>query len=124
MRGLEVADALARDGWSVGLVNARFAKPLDRDNRGTLWRVYLPPEAFGEPLGEDVLVGRATELRVVTAATATATPTATATATATSTSTEGATPTSTSTEGATDSEPPAAPQNGETGTTGQSVATP
>ncbi|HJW21317.1 MAG TPA: 1-deoxy-D-xylulose-5-phosphate synthase [Candidatus Limnocylindrales bacterium] len=30
MRGLEVADALARDGWSVGLVNARFAKPLDR----------------------------------------------------------------------------------------------
>ncbi|HYL40423.1 MAG TPA: transketolase C-terminal domain-containing protein, partial [Candidatus Binatus sp.] len=30
MRGLEVADALAADGWSVGVVNARFAKPLDR----------------------------------------------------------------------------------------------
>jgi len=29
-RGLEVADALAVDGWSVGLINARFAKPLDR----------------------------------------------------------------------------------------------
>jgi 1-deoxy-D-xylulose-5-phosphate synthase len=31
MRGLEVADALAQDGWSVGVINARFAKPLDRD---------------------------------------------------------------------------------------------
>ena len=30
MRALEVADALARGGWSVGVVNARFAKPLDR----------------------------------------------------------------------------------------------
>src|SRR6185369_13433382 len=30
MRALEVADALAEDGWSVGVVNARFAKPLDR----------------------------------------------------------------------------------------------
>jgi 1-deoxy-D-xylulose-5-phosphate synthase len=30
MRALEVADALARDGWSIGVVNARFAKPLDR----------------------------------------------------------------------------------------------
>jgi 1-deoxy-D-xylulose-5-phosphate synthase len=30
MRALEVADTLARDGWSVGVVNARFAKPLDR----------------------------------------------------------------------------------------------
>jgi 1-deoxy-D-xylulose-5-phosphate synthase len=30
MRGLSVADELARDGWSVGVVNARFAKPLDR----------------------------------------------------------------------------------------------
>jgi 1-deoxy-D-xylulose-5-phosphate synthase len=29
-RGLEVADALADDGWSVGVINARFAKPLDR----------------------------------------------------------------------------------------------
>jgi 1-deoxy-D-xylulose-5-phosphate synthase len=31
MRGLEVADRLAGEGWSVGVVNARFAKPLDRD---------------------------------------------------------------------------------------------
>ncbi len=29
-RGRRVADALAAEGWSVGLVNARFAKPLDR----------------------------------------------------------------------------------------------
>src|SRR3954451_18384410 len=29
MRGLEVADRLATDGWSVGVVNARYAKPLD-----------------------------------------------------------------------------------------------
>jgi 1-deoxy-D-xylulose-5-phosphate synthase len=31
MRGLEVAERLARQGWSVGVINARFAKPLDRD---------------------------------------------------------------------------------------------
>jgi 1-deoxy-D-xylulose-5-phosphate synthase len=31
MRALEAAEALAADGWSVGVVNARFAKPLDRD---------------------------------------------------------------------------------------------
>ncbi len=29
-RGEEAADALAADGWSVGVINARFAKPLDR----------------------------------------------------------------------------------------------
>jgi 1-deoxy-D-xylulose-5-phosphate synthase len=29
-RALEVADALEKRGWSVGVVNARFAKPLDR----------------------------------------------------------------------------------------------
>jgi 1-deoxy-D-xylulose-5-phosphate synthase len=29
MRALEAADALAADGWSVAVVNARFAKPLD-----------------------------------------------------------------------------------------------
>src|SRR5215210_375530 len=28
-RGLEAADRLAADGWSVGVINARFAKPLD-----------------------------------------------------------------------------------------------
>jgi 1-deoxy-D-xylulose-5-phosphate synthase len=30
MRAIEAADALAADGWSIGVVNARFAKPLDR----------------------------------------------------------------------------------------------
>jgi len=29
MRAIAVADMLAKDGWSVGVVNARFAKPLD-----------------------------------------------------------------------------------------------
>jgi len=31
MRAVEVADAMLADGWSVGVVNARFAKPIDRD---------------------------------------------------------------------------------------------
>ena len=30
-RALEAADALTSDGWSIGVINARFAKPLDRD---------------------------------------------------------------------------------------------
>ncbi|MEO5939354.1 MAG: transketolase C-terminal domain-containing protein, partial [Candidatus Limnocylindrales bacterium] len=30
-RAVEAADLLTADGWSVGVVNARFAKPLDRD---------------------------------------------------------------------------------------------
>ncbi|HEX5589692.1 MAG TPA: 1-deoxy-D-xylulose-5-phosphate synthase [Candidatus Limnocylindrales bacterium] len=30
MRAVAAADALERDGWSIGIVNARFAKPLDR----------------------------------------------------------------------------------------------
>lgn len=49
----------------AALVDKRYARPLQRDNRGTLWRVYLPREAAGEPLGDDVLVGRAADLRVV-----------------------------------------------------------
>ena len=28
-RAIEAADALEADGWSVGVINARFAKPLD-----------------------------------------------------------------------------------------------
>jgi 1-deoxy-D-xylulose-5-phosphate synthase len=28
-RGLEAADRLAAEGWSIGVINARFAKPLD-----------------------------------------------------------------------------------------------
>jgi 1-deoxy-D-xylulose-5-phosphate synthase len=31
MRGMEVADQLASEGWSVGVINARFAKPLDTE---------------------------------------------------------------------------------------------
>ena len=30
MRAVEAADALEAEGWSVGVINARFAKPLDR----------------------------------------------------------------------------------------------
>jgi hypothetical protein len=71
----------------AALVEKRYARPLDRDNRGTLWRVYLPSEAAGEPVGEDVLLGRAAELRVVRAPTAVPTSTSTSTATSTSTST-------------------------------------
>jgi hypothetical protein len=41
------------------LVARRFLRPLHRDNRGTLWRVFLPREAFGEAVGDDVLLGRA-----------------------------------------------------------------
>jgi hypothetical protein len=41
------------------LVDAGLLKPLHRDNRGTLWRVFLPSEARGEPMGDDVLLGRA-----------------------------------------------------------------
>ena len=29
-RGRQAAEILAKDGWSVGLINARYAKPLDR----------------------------------------------------------------------------------------------
>ncbi|HSN92467.1 MAG TPA: hypothetical protein VLS93_14640 [Anaeromyxobacteraceae bacterium] len=49
-RLLRVLDALVARG---------FARPLHRDNRGTLWRVFLPREAFGERMGDDVLLGRA-----------------------------------------------------------------
>jgi 1-deoxy-D-xylulose-5-phosphate synthase len=31
MRGVEAADALAEEGWSTAIVNARFAAPLDRE---------------------------------------------------------------------------------------------
>ncbi|GAO05417.1 hypothetical protein [Anaeromyxobacter sp. PSR-1] len=41
------------------LVEQRFARPLHRDNRGTLWRVYLPREAAGRAPGDEVLLGRA-----------------------------------------------------------------
>jgi 1-deoxy-D-xylulose-5-phosphate synthase len=41
-RALEAADALAADGWSVGVINARYAKPLDRE--------LITREAAGVPL--------------------------------------------------------------------------
>jgi hypothetical protein len=41
-----------------GLVRKRLVRPLQRDNRGTLWRVYLPREAAGEAVGDGVLLGR------------------------------------------------------------------
>ncbi len=41
-----------------GLVAKGLARPLHRDNRGTLWRVYLPREAAGEAVGDAVLLGR------------------------------------------------------------------
>jgi hypothetical protein len=47
------------------LVGRRLLKPLHRDNRGTLWRVYLPGEARGEPLGEEVLLGHAAPVAAV-----------------------------------------------------------
>lgn len=47
------------------LVEAGFARPLHRDNRGTLWRVFLPAEAAGEAVGDGVLLGRAArQLRI------------------------------------------------------------
>jgi hypothetical protein len=42
-----------------GLVEKGLLRLLHRDNRGTLYRVLLPREAAGEPLGDDVLLGRA-----------------------------------------------------------------
>jgi hypothetical protein len=47
-----------------GLVARRLARPLHRDNRGTLWRVYLPREAAGAPVGDGVLLGRASPMPV------------------------------------------------------------
>jgi hypothetical protein len=49
------------------LVEKGFARPLHRDNRGTLWRVFLPREAAGEPLGDEVIAGRAGSLRLAPA---------------------------------------------------------
>jgi hypothetical protein len=84
----------------AALVDKRFARPLHRDNRGTLWRVYLPREAAGRPLGDDVLVGRAGELRVVAAPPSHRPSTTTPTTATMSTSTSTTTPTSTAKVGA------------------------
>lgn len=45
-----------------GLVARGLARPLQRDNRGTLWRVCLPREAAGASVGDEVLLGRAVSL--------------------------------------------------------------
>jgi hypothetical protein len=67
------------------LVEAGFVRPLHRDNRGTLWRVYLPAEAAGERVGDEVLMGRAVKpgRAPEAAANAPATPTPTPTAAST-----------------------------------------
>jgi hypothetical protein len=43
------------------LVQGRFIRPVHRDNRGTLWLVTWPGEPFGEPPGDAVLLGRASQ---------------------------------------------------------------
>jgi 1-deoxy-D-xylulose-5-phosphate synthase len=60
LRGLEVAERMAADGWSVGVVNARFAKPLDRDlllrhARGIPLLVTLEESALAGGFGSAVL---------------------------------------------------------------------
>ena len=59
-RGMAAADALAADGWSVGVINARFAKPLDRQlileqARGTRLVVTLEESVVTGGFGSGVL---------------------------------------------------------------------
>ncbi len=59
-RGLEAAERLAGDGWSVGVINARFAKPLDRqlileEARGKRLVVTLEESAVTGGFGSGVL---------------------------------------------------------------------
>ncbi|MBX3032185.1 MAG: 1-deoxy-D-xylulose-5-phosphate synthase [Chloroflexi bacterium] len=59
-RGLEVADRLAEDGWSVEVIDARFAKPLDRElilagARGKRLVVTLEESAIPGGFGSAVL---------------------------------------------------------------------
>jgi 1-deoxy-D-xylulose-5-phosphate synthase len=61
-RGLEVADELAADGWSVSVINARFAKPLDREliisaARGKKLVVTLEESVVTGGFGSAVLEG-------------------------------------------------------------------
>jgi 1-deoxy-D-xylulose-5-phosphate synthase len=60
MRGLEVADQLAANGWSVGVINARFAKPLDTNliaahARGTKLVVTLEESVVTGGFGSGVV---------------------------------------------------------------------
>ena len=59
-RAMEAADGLAADGWSVGVVNARFAKPLDRrlileSSRGKRLVVTLEESVVTGGFGSGVL---------------------------------------------------------------------
>jgi 1-deoxy-D-xylulose-5-phosphate synthase len=59
-RGLEVADRLAAEGWSVGVIDARWAKPLDGDlmvraARGKRLVVTLEESALPGGFGSGVL---------------------------------------------------------------------
>jgi 1-deoxy-D-xylulose-5-phosphate synthase len=59
-RGRQAADLLEADGWSVGLINARFAKPLDRQlildaARGKMLLVTLEESVVTGGFGAGVL---------------------------------------------------------------------
>ncbi len=59
-RGRQAAEMLERDGWSVGLINARFAKPLDRrlildQARGKMLVVTLEESVVTGGFGAGVL---------------------------------------------------------------------
>jgi 1-deoxy-D-xylulose-5-phosphate synthase len=59
-RATEAADALAAEGWSVGVINARFAKPLDRQlildqARGRQLVVTLEESTISGGFGSGVL---------------------------------------------------------------------
>ncbi len=60
MRAVAVADVLEADGWSVGVINARFAKPLDRQlildlARGRRLIVTFEESVVGGGFGSGVL---------------------------------------------------------------------
>ncbi|CAN5708910.1 1-deoxy-D-xylulose-5-phosphate synthase [soil metagenome] len=66
MRGLAAAEELAAEGWSVGVVNARYAKPLDRalildQVRGKRLVVTLEESAVAGGFGTAVLEAIAEE---------------------------------------------------------------
>jgi 1-deoxy-D-xylulose-5-phosphate synthase len=68
-RAVEAADELERDGWSVGVVNARFVKPLDRDlivskSRGKRLVVTLEESVVDGGFGSAVLEALADDGRV------------------------------------------------------------
>jgi 1-deoxy-D-xylulose-5-phosphate synthase len=69
-RAVEAADALAADGWSIAVVNARFAKPLDtdlilRESRGkrlvVTFEESVETGGFGSGILDAIEVARRTE---------------------------------------------------------------